>query len=253
MPYARNEGVRIHYEVEGEGPALVLQHGFSESVIDWYEAGYVEALRPDYRLILIDARGHGASDKPRDPDAYVLNRRMADVVAVLDALDIAKALYWGYSMGGWIGFGMTKYAKERVRALVIGGQHPYARSMGALREMVQRGITQGSRAFVAGMEEMFGKESAGRKERLLSADLKAYLALAQDRPGLESILPTMLMRCCLYVGEVDPIYPEVEACSRHIPQVTFFSLPGLNHCDAYARSELVLPRVTGFLRALSKS
>jgi len=231
----------------------VLQHGFSESVIDWYEAGYVEALRPDYRLILIDARGHGASDKPHDPDAYVLNRRVADVVAVLDALNIAKALYWGYSMGGWIGFGIAKYAKERVRALVIGGQHPYARSMGALREMVQRGIAQGGGAFVAGMEEMFGPESAERKERLLSADLKAYLALAQDRPGLDDILATMLIPCFLYAGEVDPIYPEVKACSQLIPRVTFFSLPGLNHCDAYTRSELVLPRVTGFLEALDKS
>jgi pimeloyl-ACP methyl ester carboxylesterase len=253
MPYADNDGVRIHYQVEGEGPSLVLQHGFTESVVDWYEAGYVEALRPQCRLILIDARGHGASDKPHDPDAYLLNRRVADVVAVLDALNIAKAHFWGYSMGGWIGFGIAKYAKERVNALVIGGQHPYAREMGPLRRMVQRGMAQGSGAFVTGMEEMFGPESAERKERLLLADLEAYLALAQDRPGLEDILPTMLMPCCLYAGEIDPIYPEVEACSRHIPQVTFFSLPGLSHCEAYARSELVLPRVTGFFKELNTS
>jgi pimeloyl-ACP methyl ester carboxylesterase len=253
MPYAHNDSVRIHYKVEGEGPALVLQHGFSESVIDWYESGYVEALRPDYRLILIDARGHGTSDKPHDPAAYALNRRVADVVAVLDTMDIAKALFWGYSMGGWIGFGIAKYAKERVHALVIGGQHPYARSMESFRQMVRRGIAQGSGAFVAGMEEMFGSESTKRKGRLLLADLEAYLALAQDRPSLEDILPTMLMPCCLYAGEIDPIHPEVEACSRYIPQVTFFSLPGLNHCDAYARSELVLPRVIGFLKALSRS
>lgn len=251
MPYADNGGVRIHYQAEGEGPALVLQHGFTESVADWYEAGYVEALRPDYRLILIDARGHGASDKPRDPDAYVLNQRVADFVAVLDALDIAKALFWGYSMGGWIGFGIAKYAKERVRALVIGGQHPYARSMRSLRQMVRRGIAQGSGAFVAGMEEMFGPESAERKGRLLSADLEAYLALTLDRPGLDDILPTMLMPCCLYAGDIDPIYPEVEACSRHIPRATFFSLSGLSHCEAYSRSELVVPRVTGFLRAVN--
>jgi pimeloyl-ACP methyl ester carboxylesterase len=253
MPYADNGSVRIHYQVEGEGPALVLQHGFTESVVDWYESGYVEALKPDYRLILIDARGHGASDKPHDPDAYVLNRRVADVVAVLDALDIAKALFWGYSMGGWIGFGIAKYANERVHALVIGGQHPYARSMGSLRRMVQRGTAQGSTAFVAGMEEMFGPESVERKGRLLSADLQAYLALAQDRPGLEDILPTMLMPCCIYVGETDPIYPGVKACSRHIPRVTFFSLPGLSYCEAYARSEFVLPRVTGFFKALKTS
>jgi hypothetical protein len=103
------------------------------------------------------------------------------------------------------------------------------------------------------MEEMFGPESAERKGRLLSADLEAYLALTQDRPGLEDILPAMLMPCCFYAGEIDPIYPEVKACSQHIPRVTFFSLPGLSHCDAYARSELVLPRVTGFLGALNTS
>src|SRR5215472_8838081 len=156
-------------------------------------------------------------------------------------------------MGGWIGFGIAKYAKERVCALIIGGQHPYARSMGALRQLVQTGLAQGGEEFVAGMEKMFGPESAARKERLFSADLQAYLAQAQDRPGLEDILPTMLMPCCLYAGEIDPIYPEVEACSRQIPHVSFFSLPGLNHCDAYTRSALVLPRVTIFLKALSKS
>jgi pimeloyl-ACP methyl ester carboxylesterase len=253
MPYADNDGVRIHYRVEGEGSPIVLQHGFSESVVDWYEAGYVDALRSDYRLILIDARGHGASDKPHDPDAYQLNRRVADVVAVLDAVEIEKTAFWGYSMGGWIGLGTSKYARQRIRALVIGGQHPYARSMDPLRQIVRRGLAQGSEAFVAAMEEMFGPETAERKERLLAADLEAYLALAQDRPGLEDILPSIQLPCCLYVGETDPIYPEVTACSRHIPEVTYFSLPGLSHCEAYARSELVLPRVTKFLKSLKHS
>ena len=253
MPYADNDGARIHYQVEGEGPPLVLQHGFSESVVDWYEAGYVDALRSDYRLILIDARGHGASDKPHDPDAYELERRVADVVAVLDGLAIEKAVFWGYSMGGWIGFGTAKYARRRIRALVIGGQHPYARSMEPLRQIARRGLAQGSEAFVAAMEEMFGPETAQRTERLRAADLEAYLALAQDRPGLEEILPSMDLPCCLYVGEADPIYPEVTACSQYRPRVTCFSLPGLNHCEAYARSELVLPRVTKFLKSLKHS
>jgi pimeloyl-ACP methyl ester carboxylesterase len=253
MPYAHNGSVRIHYQVAGEGPALVFQHGFSESVVDWYEAGYVGELRPHYRLILIDARGHGSSDKPHDPAAYALNRRVADVTAVLDALEIAKALFWGYSMGGWIGFGMAKHAGERVQALVIGGQHPYARSMASLRQVVQTGLAQGAAAFVAAMEEMFGPESPERRERLLAADLEGYLALAQDRPGLDDILPGMEMPCCLYAGERDPIYSEVKACSRNIPGATFFSLRGLNHCDAFARSELVLPGVTAFLKALKSS
>jgi pimeloyl-ACP methyl ester carboxylesterase len=46
MPYAVNEGVRIHYQIEGEGEPLVLQHGFTDSLETWYELGYVEALKP---------------------------------------------------------------------------------------------------------------------------------------------------------------------------------------------------------------
>jgi pimeloyl-ACP methyl ester carboxylesterase len=144
MAYAENQDVRVHYQTVGTGPSLVLQHGFSESIEDWFDCGYVDALKLDYRLILVDARGHGGSDKPHDPRAYSLENRVGDVTVVLDALGIEKALFWGYSMGGWIGFGMAKYAKERVRALVIGGQHPYARSMAALRRVIQRGIARGS-------------------------------------------------------------------------------------------------------------
>jgi len=92
-----------------------LQHGFSESFEDWYEYGYVDALKNNFRLILVDARGHGGSDKPHDPAAYALEYRVSDVVVVLDALRIEKAHYWGYSMGGWIGFGM---ANSRVSAWI---------------------------------------------------------------------------------------------------------------------------------------
>jgi hypothetical protein len=52
MPYANNQGVRIHYQIEGKGPALVLQHEFTDSLESWYELGYVNALKQDYRLIL---------------------------------------------------------------------------------------------------------------------------------------------------------------------------------------------------------
>ena len=57
MPYAINQGIRIHYQVEGEGPPLVLQHGLFWSMKGWSRVGYVDALRTNYRLILIDARG----------------------------------------------------------------------------------------------------------------------------------------------------------------------------------------------------
>jgi pimeloyl-ACP methyl ester carboxylesterase len=105
-------------------------------------------------VILVDARGHGDSDKLHDPAAYPLETRAADVVAVFGALDIVRSHYWGYSMGGWIGFGMAKFAPERIDRLVIGGQHPYARSSEGLRQMVRTGIVDGNDAFVAAAEEM---------------------------------------------------------------------------------------------------
>jgi pimeloyl-ACP methyl ester carboxylesterase len=100
LPYADSNGVKIYYEVEGnaDGPPLVLQHGLTGYLESWRERGYTKVLGGDYRLILVDARGHGRSDKPHEPEAYVRELRAADVVAVLDDLGIEKTYYFGYSM-----------------------------------------------------------------------------------------------------------------------------------------------------------
>ena len=250
MPQTDNHGVRIHYRTEGSGPSLVLHHGFTSSMEGWYEYGYVDVLKRDYQLILVDSRGHGASDKPHDPAAYRLENRVGDVVAVLDALAVEKTHFWGYSMGGWIGFGMAEFAPERVDRLVIGGQHPYAKSFELFRQLMQTGIAQGKDAFVAAVEQTFGTLSPGYKARLREADHLAYLAAAQDRVSLESILPQMSMACCLYVGEADRLSPldDVKAASRLIPGARFFSLPGVDHLQGMVRSDLVLPRVMPFLQ-----
>ena len=59
MPRVVNKGISIHYRVEGKGPPLVLGHGITDSSDVFYERGYVAALKPKYRLVRIDARGHG--------------------------------------------------------------------------------------------------------------------------------------------------------------------------------------------------
>jgi pimeloyl-ACP methyl ester carboxylesterase len=129
LSHAVNDGVRIHYEIVGSGPPLILQHGFTQSAKDWYRAGYVDALKPHYQLILVDARGHGESDKPHDAAAYTLSNRVNDIVAVMNSIGILRADYWGYSMGGWIGFGMAMQAQARLRTIIIGGQDPFGRKM----------------------------------------------------------------------------------------------------------------------------
>jgi pimeloyl-ACP methyl ester carboxylesterase len=249
MPYVTNEGIRIHYQIDGNGPPLVLQHGFTQKARSWELAGYVDALKPRYRLIRVDARGHGDSDKPYDPGAYTLSAHANDVVAVLDVLDLRTAHFWGYSMGGWIGFGMAKYAPQRLAALVIGGAQPYGRTLRASRP-------DGSdpQAF---LQDLFGRLGVNpfdalppdRRAELMANDFRALAGAQQDRPSLAGVLPTMKMPCCLYVGEADGILQQVATCSKEIPNATFMSFSELNHADAFYRSDVVLPPILAFLGA----
>ena len=66
----RSRGFDISYRVDGEGPPLLLLHGWSRWADDWWEAGYGEKLASDYRVISVDWIGHGESDKPHDPADY---------------------------------------------------------------------------------------------------------------------------------------------------------------------------------------
>ena len=247
MPYADNAGVQIHYEVEGVGAPLVLQHGFTDTIEAWSEYGYVAALRSKYRLILVDARGHGKSGCPHDAEAYALDRRTADVTAVLDAIGVTKAHFWGYSMGGWIGFGMARYVPDRLGALIIGGQHPYARDQSGFHQLIRTGITEGGDSLVDAFTKMAGPISDAYRARVRAGDLHAWLASVGDRPSMEDMLGGMTMPCCLYAGDADSIYAQAKQASERIPGARFFSVPGLGHVPTFARSELVLPQVTAFL------
>jgi pimeloyl-ACP methyl ester carboxylesterase len=251
MPYASNQGVRIHYRIEGNGLPLVLQHGFTNSLESWYELGYVQGLKAHYRLILIDARGHGASDKPHEPDAYERERNVADITTVLDDLDIPRAHYFGYSMGGRIGFAIARYAPERFHCLIIGGGSPYPHSQAGPDRMLEA-LKHGAEA----IPSIWGVSvPPAVSARLLKNDADAMIACrtkALQSAGYAEILPTMTMPCLLFAGEDDPVYAENKQCVRSMPEVTFFSLPGLGHADAFIRSDLVLPRVTQFLATVNQ-
>ncbi|QQE78851.1 alpha/beta fold hydrolase [Alicyclobacillus sp. SO9] len=226
----------------------MLHHGFTSNLEAWLQFGYVQALSRDYQCILIDARGHGASDKPHDAADYTLRRFVGDVVAVLDALQIQRAHFFGYSMGGWIGFGMAKYAPERIHALLINGAHPYAdRSWGAFRQV----DGTDSDAFIASLEDVVEQHVPPElRPQVLANDLQALAAAAQERPALNEVQKTMAMPCLLLVGEADSRYPAVQECTHHIAHATLVALPSLNHTSSFTRSDLVLPHVTNFLATL---
>ncbi|TFG21925.1 MAG: alpha/beta hydrolase [Promethearchaeota archaeon] len=99
MPYFDNEGVKIYYEIEGKGPNLVMIHGFAANIeINWKVSNWIKNLKDENRLILIDCRGHGKSDKPTVPAQYGI-KMGEDVIKLMAHLSIQKANLFGYSMG----------------------------------------------------------------------------------------------------------------------------------------------------------
>jgi pimeloyl-ACP methyl ester carboxylesterase len=122
MALVFSHGVRIHYEVIGNGPPVVLIHGLNASIqTNWKRPGWVEALSPSHRLVLLDLRGHGRSGKPHTRFRYSIELMAADVLAVLDREGIDVTAVMGYSMGSMVAMELLLNHPERFNAAIIGG------------------------------------------------------------------------------------------------------------------------------------
>jgi len=112
-------GKNIHYQVSGEGKALVLLHGFIESLDIWDD--FADALSNDFKVICIDLPGHGKSDVIKEIHTMDL---MAECVKfVLDHLDIGTCVMLGHSMGGYVTLAFAELYPELVRGMVIFHSH----------------------------------------------------------------------------------------------------------------------------------
>ncbi|HET9783232.1 MAG TPA: alpha/beta fold hydrolase [Candidatus Dormibacteraeota bacterium] len=135
-----SNGVRIHFEVHGSerGHPIVLVHGFaSDYRLNWVGTRWQETLvAAGFRVIGIDCRGHGHSDKPHDEASYDVGLMAGDVIGVLDAQGIEKAAYLGYSMGGRIGLQVLLDHPQRITRAVLGGIGA-AGALGHAREIAE--------------------------------------------------------------------------------------------------------------------
>jgi pimeloyl-ACP methyl ester carboxylesterase len=120
-----HDGLNLAFFDEGDpsGAPVLLIHGFASTAnVNWVHPGWLKTLGDaGYRVIAIDNRGHGASDKPHDAEAYRPWVMAEDAVALLDHLGIPEANVMGYSMGARISAFMALAHPDRVRSLVLGG------------------------------------------------------------------------------------------------------------------------------------
>lgn len=121
----RNDDLELAYFDDGDpaGDPVLLIHGFASSAnVNWVYPGWLRTLGDaGYRVIAIDNRGHGASDKPHDPEAYHPSAMAGDAAALLNHLGLPDAHVMGYSMGARISAFLAVEHPDRVRSLVFGG------------------------------------------------------------------------------------------------------------------------------------
>jgi pimeloyl-ACP methyl ester carboxylesterase len=124
MPFlAVSQHIHLAYDVVGEGPPIVLVHGFASSRgMNWRMPGWYGTLTgAGWQVIAVDMRGHGESSKPHDLAAYDEGELARDIVRLLDHLGHRQADVMGYSMGGFITMRLLHDNHERVRRAVIAG------------------------------------------------------------------------------------------------------------------------------------
>lgn len=250
MPYINNKGINIHYKVEGNGDPLVLMHGFAGSLYDWYNFGYVEALKDKYTLIIIDGRGHGSSDKPYSTEDYDMKYRASDVIAVVNDLNIDKFHYLGYSTGATIGFSLLENYSHRLNSIILGGDHPY-KSEDGIKYMLTM-FSYSFDIFVKTLEKSYGKLPGNTKELLLNNDRKALLtAIPQAWPGFTHILPNVTTPTMFYIGEKDEgIKAKLTKALDQIPKYNINTIPDTDHWETYIKSELIIPHILNFHQRL---
>lgn len=227
-----SDGVEIAFLDEGEGPATLLVHGFASNArVNWVSTGWVSDLvAAGRRVIAIDNRGHGESDKPHDPAAYPAPVMAEDARRLLDHLDIEAADVIGYSMGARITAFLALAHAARVRAAVFSG----------LGEGMVKGVGRSEPIAAALLAESPAdvEDEHARGFRIFAdktgADRKALAAciLAARQRITPAELETLAMPVLVAVGSEDAIAGSPEALAALIPGAEAFEIPGRDHMKA---------------------
>jgi pimeloyl-ACP methyl ester carboxylesterase len=227
-----SDSVEIAFDDVGQGEPVLLIHGFaSNGRVNWVDTGWVKTLVDGgFRVITMDNRGHGESEKLYNPDLYPAAEMAEDARRLLDHLEIPRAHVMGYSMGARIAAFLTINHPARVGAAVfaglasrmitgVGGGPEIARALEAASLLDVTDVS--ARSF-----RVFAEQTRG--------DLKALAAcIRSSRVKITAeMLATIKAPTLVVVGEKDDVAGEIGPLVAAIPGATGVTLPRRNHMNA---------------------
>ena len=254
-------GARIRYVEQGSGAPVVLVHGFTGDIErSWIGTGVLPDLARDYRVLALDLRGHGHSDKPHDPKAY--DDIGLDVIRLLDHVGIERAHAVGYSLGGIILLKLVTTHPQRFRSVVLGGaahrrsSSPESdRAADAAAREIEAGVYRALIVSTAPTDEPPPSEEAIRarsREIAASSDVRAHAALMRARRALlvsDAEIAALRVPALAVVGAADPALPRIRAMQRRWPGLEVEVVAGAAHPTVHERG---LPRRPEFVAAIRR-
>lgn len=250
MPMLDRDGVKIHYEVAGEGPALLLTHGYSATGEMWQ--GQLATLSPHFKVITWDMRGHGASDYPEDQAAYSEEATVADMAALLDAVGAEQAIIGGLSLGGYMSLAFHRAHPQRTRALLIIDTGPGYKNDQAREDWNANAIRRAERLEADGLGDVSKASAEVRQARHRDASGLARAArgmLTQRDARVIESLPGIAVPSVVIVGAQDtPFLAASDYMAAKIPGAKKIVIEGAGHSVNIDKPEAFNTALMGFLR-----
>ena len=233
MQFFQSGSVRLAFidtpPESGELGAVVLVHGFaSNHAVNWVNTQWVKVLnRAGYRVIALDNRGHGQSEKLYDPDAYHAQIMAQDVVHLLDYLGLPKADIMGYSMGARITAHVVLYHPNRVRSALLGGLGIHlVEGVGLPLGIADAMEAPSAEGLTDPMQRMFRvfAEQTGSDLKALAACIRGSRQVLSAQEAGQIRVPVLIS-----VGTNDPVAGDPHPLGALIPGAQVFDIEGRDH------------------------
>jgi pimeloyl-ACP methyl ester carboxylesterase len=254
MPKIDRDGVKIYYEVHGDGPPLILTHGYSSTSAMW--KGQIEALSKRHTLLLWDMRGHGQSDYPEDPAAYSEASTVGDMAALLDEIGAKEAIVGGLSLGGYMSLAFYRAHPERVSALLIIDTGPGFKKDEAREAWNKRALETAERFEREGLQVL---KSASPERSTVSHRDATGLAraargmLTQRDARVIELLPDIKVPSLIVVGADDtPFLAASDYMAAKIPGAKKAVIPSAGHAVNLDQPQAFIDAVLPFLHSLPR-